>query len=341
MFVLSNCVSSNSKNSHECIGSNDTLYITYHGNAELVHFKMFQGIDLILKQESKHLFVGACPIKNVEDAYFSYDMVVYKFDSVGNYKNINYRNKILGDDYFIWQGKNRKNTFFKTNLVKGSIISKDIQSEHLGESRKISIYYPHHFDQNVPIFYMTDGTIINDYAKYIDTLISARLIKPLILIGVHSSEDHRYEEYVEGNNDNSYFIKHRDFFFDEVIKSLEKDIENWCGKRYLYGFSNGGAFCMNIGINYPNLFEEIIAFSTADYISEFLRPIEFNFVHYPKFYMGAGKYENLLFKNNTNFYSKMKSQNINVQFKTFISGHDHNVWRYEFLEYLLKEIPVN
>lgn len=340
MFVLSNCTSSNSKISHECIGSNDTLYINYHGNAELVHFKMFQGVDLILKKKSKNYFVGACPIKNIEDAYFSYDMVVYKLDSTGNYENLNYRNKTLGDDFFIWQGKNRKNTYFETKALKGSNISKDIESTYLGESRKLLIYYPEHFDKNVPIFYMTDGTIVDNYAKYIDTLISAGLIKPLILIGVHSSEDHRYEEYVEGDNDNTYFIKHRNFFFDEVLKPTEQELENWSGKRYLYGFSNGGAFCMYTGLNYPKLFEEVIAFSTADYISEFLRTIEFKFQKYPKFYMGAGQYEHSIFKDNVNFYPKMQSQNINVQFKTFISGHDHNVWRYEFLEYLLMELPA-
>ena len=51
-------------------------------------------------------------------------------------------------------------------------------------------------------------------------------------------------------------------------------LEDWKGKRYMYGVSNGGAFCMYAGINYPDLFEEVIAFSTADYISEMIQPIK-------------------------------------------------------------------
>jgi enterochelin esterase-like enzyme len=113
-------------------------------------------------------------------------------------------------------------------------------------------------------------------------------------------------------------------------------LPNWKGKRYIYGFSNGGAFCMHAGINHPDLFEEIIAFSTADYITEFLRPIEFHFEKYPKFYMGAGRYEESIFKENTKFVPKLKSKNIQVEFKEFISGHDYNVWKFEFLTYLKK-----
>jgi enterochelin esterase-like enzyme len=177
----------------------------------------------------------------------------------------------------------------------------------------------------------------------IDRLISTNKIRPLKLIGIHSSSSNRYEEYVQGGNDNEQFKKHQKFVYSEVINSVEKETENWEGKKYLYGVSNGAAFSMHAGLNYPHLFEEIIAFSTADYISSIARmmnPITFNFDKYPKFYMGAGRYEKLFFNDNIKFFDKMKSNEIEVEFKEFISGHDDNVWRIEFLEYIEKRFKI-
>ena len=50
--------------------------------------------------------------------------------------------------------------------------------------------------------------------------------------------------------------------------------------------------------------------------------------------MGAGRYEESIFKDNVNFVKKMKRKNISVEFKEFISGHDYYVWQIEFLAYL-------
>ena len=94
---------------------------------------------------------------------------------------------------------------------------------------------------------------------------------------------------------------------------------------------------MHEGINNPGAFSEIIAFSTADYISElarWLNPIKFTFDAYPKFYMGAGRYEESIFKSSAEFVDVLKANEVDVDFKEFISGHDSNVWRIEFLEYV-------
>lgn len=336
-FVTSCQPKSSIKIFHSCQNFNDTLYVRFYGNADAVQFKMFEGLNFMLRKKSERFFEGYFASEDIDDAIFSYDIIAYSLDSAKNYINLNYRKNINGVNFFTFFGKNRKTNFQTTNLTKGKIIRKDIESKYLDESRRLSIYYPPKYDINVPVFYLTDGSIIDEYAKYVDALISSKIIKPIILIGVHSSKEHRYEEYVEGFENNSYFIKHKDFFIKEVLKSVEQEIENWCGKRYIYGFSNGAAFCMYMGINHPDLFKEVISFSTADYISEFNKPIEFNFKKYPKFYMGAGKFEESIYNDNKKFSSKMQNQNINVQFKTFISGHDFNVWRYEFLEHILRE----
>ena len=50
--------------------------------------------------------------------------------------------------------------------------------------------------------------------------------------------------------------------------------------------------------------------------------------------MGAGRYEERIFNDNLEFLEVMKENDIKFDFKEFVSGHDYNVWRIEFLEYL-------
>ena len=69
-------------------------------------------------------------------------------------------------------------------------------------------------------------------------------------------------------------------------------------------------------------------------IFQYFKPIDFKFEDYPRFYLGAGRYEESIFKDNLEFLEVMKNNDIQVDFKEFISGHDYNVWKIEFLEYL-------
>ena len=69
-------------------------------------------------------------------------------------------------------------------------------------------------------------------------------------------------------------------------------------------------------------------------MAQMINPISFEHEKYPKFYLGAGRYESSIFEDNVAFVKKMKQEGISVAFKVFISGHDYNVWRIEFLEYL-------
>jgi hypothetical protein len=43
-------------------------------------------------------------------------------------------------------------------------------------------------------------------------------------------------------------------------------------------------------------------------ILQYLKPIEFKFEQYPRFYMGAGRYEESIFKDNSEFLEVMKGQ---------------------------------
>lgn len=334
----------------ETNNTHDTkLVLSYLGEAEVVQFKMFEGLHQILSKDSaSNTFTTSIAIPKLQNAVFTYDIIVHAKDSSGrlialepqkDLIKVNNEEAMVVNDRFLFVGQKRKANFSKSKELNGSLISKFLGEEMLSERREISIYTPEKVAKDIPLIYCTDGSIVEAYAPYIDKLISSKKIKPIILIGIHSSSSSRYEEYVRGGENNVLFNKHETFVFDQVLKSSEEDIGDWSGKRYFYGFSNGAAFCIYAGLNHPDLFEEIIAFSTADYISaiaQMINPIAFKYSTYPKFYMGAGTYEKSIYNDNFQFVTKMENNDLDVEFREFISGHDYNVWRIEFLEYLEK-----
>lgn len=312
------------------------LKVKYRGEADVVQFKMFEGRSLLLKNTGQGTFEGALEIPGLEEAIFSYDILLHKKDSSGKMIQIPYE-PMDGENHFRWIGTNRKRTFQSADSITGTVTFPVVESEFLGAERGLCIYKPAEITVNTPIIYFTDGRGVSSYARYVDQLIQEEKIIPVILCGVYASRENRYEEYVNNGIENPIFEQHEAFFFKEIIADFEASLGNWQGKRYLYGVSNGAAFGMHSGINHPDDFEAVIAFSTVDYISELIQPIRFEFDNYPKFYMGAGRYEEKTFADNKRFVDKMKTQGIRVEFKEFISGHDAYVWQIEFLNYLLKE----
>lgn len=362
------CQSNSAKTEQDTV--DEKLTINYSGDADVVQFKMFEGLNQILKKDSTTgIFEGIFKIPNLNQAIFTYDIIVHKKDSLGKmievepnsaFVKLNQNDAIKKDDRFLWVGKNRSVTYLKNKDLTGSLTTKIMDSHFLSEKREVTIYTPAKINSKTPHIYFTDGAVVKSYAPFIDFLISTNKIIPVKLIGIHSSSTNRYEEYVKDVNNDDLFRKHQQFFYKEVMNTIEAKIENWEGERYLYGFSNGAAFCMHEGINNPGKFSEIIAFSTVGYIKnalsllseedlkkmeildpevreelhQYLKPIEFKFEQYPYFYLGAGRYEESIFNDNVEFLKILKENDIKVSFKEFISGHDYNVWRIEFLEYL-------
>lgn len=317
---------------HTLSSQGDILIIRYKGEGDFVQFNMFEGLTLQLEKNPFGIFEGQLAIPGLNDGIFSYDITVQQSGASGSLVDIGYRPK--EEPFFRWVGPNRNAGYAKAGELSGKIDKLDFKSRFLKSERNLTLYTPPGLSDETPIVYMTDGSAVAGYAPYVDALISQGRIRPVALVGIHSSQENRYEEYVHTGVPNDYFDRHENFFTQEVLPFAEGAIENWRGKRYIYGFSNGGAFCMYMGINYPEWFDQIIAFSTADYISGFFSPVKLEQKKYPKFYMGAGRYEKSIFNDNIKFVKKMKRKNISVEFKEFVSGHDYYVWQVEFLAYL-------
>lgn len=328
---------------------NQKLTIEYNGEADVVQFKMFEGLHSILTKDSlSNSFTVVLEVPNLEEAIFTYDIITHRQDSTkkmiefepdSRSIKMNRKDAIIDDDQFIWVGEGRQAEYTKNVNISGELSTKYFSSEYLKEERELTVYIPKGMKTDTPHIFFTDGNAVEYYSPYVDELITSGEIKPIKLIGIHSSYSNRYEEYVKQDNENEIFKNHENFVFNEILVYDEEDDQKWNGKRYMYGFSNGAAFCMYSGLNYPNTFEEIIAFSTVDYISSMaqsMNPIRFDHNKYPKFYMGAGRYESRTFSDNIKFVKDMEDQKIQVEFKEFVAGHDYNTWRIEFLEYVVK-----
>lgn len=313
--------------------ADDKLDITFRGEGETVEFRMLEGLHKNLSKNSEGVFKGQLNIQNLDNCIFSYDFSIQRQDQSGVlvYEEIK-PNPDGEDQFYLWVGKKRKLPMKQSTELMGNLNTRDFYSTSLSENRKLTIYSPKDEKSNIPIIYLTDGQVVEYYAPYIDWLISEQIIMPIKLVGVHSSKIIRYAEYVNHGLSEIEFSKHKCFFLEEVLEEIEGDIKEWTGKRYIYGFSNGAAFCMYAGINHPEIFEEVVAFSTGGYKAGYNGQNEFKYQSYPKFYLGQGKYES--FKDNQISMSSLKFNNIDVEFKEFGSGHDYNVWRIEFIEYL-------
>jgi len=313
--------------------TDDTLEIIYRGEGEAVEFRMLEGLSQTLSKNSQGVFQGQLKIQDLDNVIFSYYFVIQNREQSGKLIEEEIKpNQDDEDQFYLWVGKKRSAPMPESAELDGNLKTIDFYSDSIGAKRKVTVYSPRKEDENVPIIYLTDGRVVNDYAPYIDWLISKEIIVPVKLVGVHSSKAKRYAEYVNDGQGAMDFSKHESFFVKEILEEIESQIKDWKGNRYIYGFSNSAAFCMYAGINYPKVFKEVIAFSTWGYMAGYTDRNEFKYSSYPKFYLGAGKYES---SNHSQIsMSTLKRQNIDVEFKEFGSGHDYNVWRIEFMEYL-------
>jgi enterochelin esterase-like enzyme len=311
----------------------NTLEIIYRGEGEAVEFYMLEGLHQTLSKNDQGTFKGKLTIQDLDNGIFSYYFVVKRKDQTGRMVEHKIKPNQDGEDqFYLWVGKKRTLPLKQPSGLVGNLNTRDFYSPSLSANRQLTIYSPKGEKSNIPIIYLTDGQVVEYYAPYIDKLISEDIILPIKLVGVHSSKMVRYAEYVNHGRGELEFTKHNSFLLKEVLEDIESNIKEWAGKRYIYGFSNGAAFCMYAGINYPDVFEEVVAFSTGGYKAGYNDQNEFEHQSYPKFYLGEGKYEN--FKDNQISISALINNNIEVEFKEFSSGHDYNVWRIEFIEYL-------
>lgn len=243
-------------------------------------------------------------------------------------------------------------------LLKGTIKTEDFYSPTLEENRKYTLYLPpnHEGSKELPLITFTDGKAVETYGKFIDKLIEENRIRPIALLGIHSISSTDYKEKIKsrlseyvyqwyaGKAVKTIFKKHETFFLKELTPEIQEKY-SFSAKRannYLFGVSNGGAFVTYAGLNYPQKFSKIIAFSIADYISKFpanniKKHLKKKEIDYPYFVLSSGNQEQLFTKDNIYFAQELERYGHEYEYEVYDGGHDGVIWRERFLNFVVNE----
>ncbi len=156
------------------------------------------------------------------------------------------------------------------------------------EGRSLTIYLPPGYDsaqkqgmQRFPVAYFYDGQDVFSSlgaAQILDTYIAAGRIKPVILVGVHSTAQ-RSSETVPYNdpwvqaNWGSAGPRAREFAVllkDRIITAIDAEYytDKRAESRAIIGFSLGGLFAGWCGVKYPETFGTAVCFSPSFWVAE-------------------------------------------------------------------------
>src|SRR5262245_22017570 len=160
----------------------------------------------------------------------------------------------------------------------------NFRSELLGNQRDLIVYLPPEYLQNeqqrFPVFYLHDGqNLFDGTTSYVpgmdwqvdetaDALIEAKLVEPVIIVGIYNTGEQRIDEYTP-THDAKLGGGHADLYgrmlVEEVMpfinshyRTLQDPMHTGTG-----GSSLGGLVSLFLGFTYPNVFGKIAALSPS------------------------------------------------------------------------------
>ena len=164
---------------------------------------------------------------------------------------------------------------------------------------------------------------------------------PVILVGVHSSEQYRAEEYIDGA-DQFRFEAHERFFTDEVYRWANAEFSLSTSRQScaVFGFSNGGAFALSIGVRHRERYGVVIAFSIAGGAD---RVAESEYARRPvaKYYLSAGTRERPFCKTARGLAKILSRHNVEHVHTEQCAGHEFSFWESEFPKAIRWSFPKN
>lgn len=240
-----------------------------------------------------------------------------------------------------WRGPEAPPAPAKAVILTGTLKIVDFASKALGETRAIKVYLPpgHDKSKSYPVIYATDG---NDAAHLLEALITSGKVPPLVVIAAssgayqgdrtkayESKKDLRALEYLAGIDADRY-RKHATFFCEELPAWAEKEFgaSRERKDRAVLGCSNGGRFAVDIGIQRPDLYGHVFAFSVAGR-REIKLPEKTDKL--PYFHLAAGTWETGFHKTTTNVAEALKQQGVAHTFISRVAGHDFSMWEDELV----------
>lgn len=150
-----------------------------------------------------------------------------------------------------------------------------IQSKQVGELRTINVWTPTEYKtttDSLPVMYMADGGIKEDFAHIANTLaelIKQKRIKPLILVGIENTQRRRdLTGFTEVAKDKEIAPvvggseKFRAFIKEELFLEVNKRYRT-SNIKSIIGESASGLFVMETFFLTPDMFDNYIAFDPS------------------------------------------------------------------------------
>ncbi len=305
-------------------GNGDELYFVYQGAADGVFLN--GGIQTMMDplNDEHDLWGVAVRVQNREQAIIGYGFIPIT-DGMPDWE---------AQEFAVWRGPKAPVDPPYAEHLSGTV--RTYKLDYLDDKRAVVVYLPPEHDpaQTYPVLYMADGQLLDGMAHYIEPLIVDGTLPPLVVVGIPASDqsqgggdDPRAAEYLIGMGDPRFYA-HEKFLLDDVIPWAEAEFgaSTTREERAVFGFSNGAAFAITMGLRHPDTFGNVIAFSVAwlpfDIPNMQIAPPG-------RYYLEAGTLEPDFKGMTQDWAANLRSLGADVTFHERVGGHDSTIWRAE------------
>ncbi len=302
----------------------DTLNFAYRGRVDDVVLRGGVSTELLPVGNSDY-WVASLRIKNLNYAVITHIIGERRGDRI----------TFLPSSHNIWRGPLAPDR--PQMSLDGYIYTNYLYSPSMDAMRLVSTYVPPNYDRTntYPIVYMANGENLRSFASVAEPLMRDGVIPPILIMGVHSSSSNygrlqRLEEYMLGFNDEVYEA-HETFFTEYIVRWSEL---GWGASedpddKALFGFSIGATFAGNTGVRQPEVFGNVISFSSPQ------RPTLSGRTQIDAdYYLLAGTLETSIYTENQRAFFTLLLLGVDASFSQWVSGHDYEMWQGEFVNAL-------
>jgi len=312
----------------------DELTFFYLGEADEVH--VCCGIQSPMRRvEGTDLWVLTVRIRDLSQAVIGYAFTPYQDGHP-------VANEDIMDRMQVWRGPEAPPAPRRVETLRGQIEEYAIDSEALGERRGLTVYLPpgHDPTRRLSVVYAADGESMSWLATVLDPLIADGSVPAVIVVGMHSgpshsdpAQDQRGQEYLLGYN-HERFEAHERFFVYEVADWAEQNLGAATNReqRAVFGYSNGGAFAVTMGVRHPERYASVLAFSLARGPQGLGTP-DWTANMAPRHYLVAGTLgtlEEYCRQVTAGWAARLARLGVEHVYRERVCGHDIIMWEEEF-----------
>jgi len=222
-----------------------------------------------------------------------------------------------------------------------SIRNFQIDSLSLRTERTVTVFFPPGYRTGVeyPVLFCADGQAVEGFSYSLSTAMEEGNTPPVILVGVHSDPRLRAYEYVDGI-DSSLFLAHEHFFTDEVYRWAIAKFTLACAWPAcgVFGFSNGGAFALSMGVRHREKYGVVIAFSIAG-VPHRIEESEYARRPAARYYLSAGTREKPFRATGRAIARILAKNEVEHVITERHAGHDFDFWNSELCEAIRWAFP--